>query len=156
MKTRHATYAFSQCNHRRCHLFPSCHRFRSMKYCTLPYPDELRLSMGLGNSLKHINQMQDKSHTQARTRHTQASRCRARAQAQWARHAQAGAGHAHIQALCRPTHYQWQGTGTCSQRPCPGSTRAIVPGVSLPLSLVCSNRAGYQRNTTLENGEKQP
>ena len=52
------------------------------------------------------------------------------------------------QTAWQGTRNQGQCTDACSQRACSGGTRGIVPGVSLPLSLVCLSRAGHQRNTT--------
>jgi len=105
--------------------------------------------------------MQDKAHAQAHVKHTKADAGHARRnsprkQVQGTRASRLCVDGFVSQDKQHGKALETKDTGTYSSRACSESTRRKVPGVSLPLSLVCFNRAGHQRNATLENGEKRP
>jgi len=140
--------------------------FRSIQDLRKAYPAELRLSTDVVEltAMEHVNQMQHKAHAQAQVHHTQAGVGHARTNGQCKQVEVTRASRLCVdrrvciagQTAWQGTGIKGQGTGTCPQRACSGSPGGFVAGVSLPLSLVCFNRAGHQRNATLENRGKRP
>ena len=105
--------------------------------------------------------MQDKAHAQAHVKHTKADAGHARRnsprkQVQGTRASRLCVDGFVLQDKQHGKARETRDTGTCSLRACSERTQRKVPGVSLPLSLVCFNRAGHQGNATLENGQKRP
>jgi len=151
VKTRHTTYTFSQCKLNFVLFSPM--PFSPYEKLITPYSFEIALSVLGGNGTHHIGQCRPNGNSpsvsmsmKCRTKHTRRHRESMRKKVQGTRARRARASlelqqERRLWYICMTNSTarqakQGEGRAACSQRTCSGSTRR-VPGVSLPLSLVC-------------------